>query len=90
MDSKIDRALSWVTDKLLSNKKRWTPMVHGPMLNSLMAAEYKCWELAMDIRMGKNSFKGIPLDQRLLMCSGVEYSIIEIKSMIEDLNNLPR
>ena len=84
----MNKILNWLTGR--DSQEYFMPTVHGPKLVSLKEAECKCWALANNIRCGNNEFVSIPLDQRLLMCSGVEYTILVIKSMIKEIENLPK
>jgi len=84
----MNKILNWLSGR--DGCEHFMPSVHGPKLVSLKEAEHNCWALLADIRYGNGNFVSIPLDKRLLMCSGVEYSIIVIQSMIEEINNLPK
>ena len=82
------KLLNWLAG--IDDREHFMPSVHGPKLVSLREAEHNCWNLLNDIRCGNGKFVSIPLDKRLLMCSGVEYSIIVIQSMIEEIDNLSK
>lgn len=87
----MGKILDWLSDLIpSSNEERFRPEFHGNMRYALAQAEARLWKLASDIRSGENEFKNIPLDQRLLMCSGAEHSIQVIKSMIKTIDDLPR
>lgn len=84
----MKKVLNWVNKLFSAPADQFRPEIDGQRLIALKMAEFKCWQLANDIRCGHNGFKEIPLENRLLMCSGTEHSISIIQSMIKEIESL--